>query len=303
MNLEQYINNQTYKLCIFGRAKIGKTTLAAQLAKIWKLWYLDLEGGIKTAIHQVPKEFHKNIEVIRIPSSPAVPMGAETVGKIILQPSKEHKVCFDHGKIDCTTCAKIPNSLHTSICLAKFTPTDCLVLDSTTQLSVDVNRAVLRSILANKVTPEEFILDRDTGGKDFKYPMATAMYLENIFGALQSYNINVVVISHEVMTEQLKDTGHAVGKGESQPSDNVERIFPAAGSRNFSRNFGRYFDALIHLDIVNRQHRAFTSTTYSPVVQTGSRLEKNLEDFKGADGKPLSAGEALIKLVTTSGGK
>jgi hypothetical protein len=294
--LTDYEQKKSHKICVFGRAKVGKTALVAQLARIGKLWWFDLEDGIKTALNEsiLPKEYWKNIEVIRIPSLQAVPMGIETLLKVIK--GDDCKICWTHGKVSCPVCGKDPTAYHTNICLRNFTSNDWLVIDSITQLSADANAAVLKFIFGTADTPEKFILDKDTGGKDFKYPMAVSFMLDRIFSTIQAGNFNCAVISHEVMTERTKDTGHMPGKGENQPSDNVEMIFPAAGSRNFSRNFGKYFDMLIHVDIVNRKHRAFSSTLYHPTIQTGSRLPFNIEDMKDEKGNTLTPGDALVAM-------
>lgn len=296
MLLSDYKPKTTHRLCIFGRAKVGKTALAAQLARIGKLWWFDLEDGIKTALQPslLPVEFHKNIEVFRIPSMQAIPMGIETLLKVIK--GTECIICWTHGKVGCIVCAKDPKAITTRICINEFTRNDWLVLDSSTQLTSDANAAVLKFIFASATDPSDFILSKETGGKDFKYPMAVSFMLDRIFSTMQAGNFNCIVISHEVMTERTKDTGRVVGKGENQPTDDVEMIFPAAGSRNFSRNYGKYFDALIHLDIINKKHRAFSSTTYRQDVQTGSRLPINIEDVKDEKGNVLLPNDAIVKL-------
>lgn len=294
--LREYKQKATYRFCLFGRAKVGKSALAAQLARIWKLHWFDLEDGIKTALNPqiLAPEYWDNIHLYPIPSHSRIPMAAETLMKVIK--GNECLICWKHGKVACPVCKKEKGDVINRICLQEFTVDDCLVIDSTTQLSTDVSFAV-NPVIKNANEPSDFVLDKDTGGKDFKYPMAVAFILDRIFGTLQASNVNVVVISHEVMTEQLKDTGKVVKAGENQPAVGGEVVFPAAGSRNFSRNFGRYFDMLIHLDVVNKQHRAFSSTTYSSNVQTGSRLPFNIEDIKGADGKPLPPNEAIVEMI------
>jgi hypothetical protein len=297
MNLEQYEAKRTHKICVFGRAKVGKTALVAQLARIGKLWWFDLEDGIKTVLNPtiLPREYWKNIEVFRIPSMQAIPMGIETLLKVIK--GNECKICWAHGKVSCPTCMKDPAAIINRICLQEFTQNDWLVIDSITQLSSDANASVLKFIFASADSPEKFVLDKDTGGKDFKYPMAVSFMLDRIFSTVQAGNFNCAVISHEVMTEKLKDTGHLPGKGENQPVlREEEMVFPAAGSRNFSRNFGRYFDMLIHMDIVNKKHRAYSSTIYDPMVQTGSRLDKNIEEIKDDKDNSLPPFDAIVKL-------
>lgn len=298
--LAEYQQKATYRLCLFGRAKVGKSALAAQLARKYRLWWFDLEDGIKTALNPaiLPVEFWKNINVFPIQSTQKNPLGIETLLKVIK--GTPCMICWDHGKVECAICRK-DKKLENKICLNEFTIDDWLVIDSTTQLSTDASFATNPVIRAAN-DAEQFVLDKDTGGKDFKYPMAVSFVLDRIFGTLQNSRANTIVISHEVMTERTKDTGRVVKAGENQPGDSVEMLFPAAGSRNFSRNFGRYFDMLIHVDVVNRQHRAFSSTTYSGNVQTGSRLPVNIEDVKGADGKPLPPTEAIVKMIEIAKG-
>lgn len=296
MDLNEYEQNKTHRICLFGRAKIGKTAIAAQIARIKdaKLWWFDLEDGIKTILNPaiLPPEFRKNFSLFRIPSFTSIPMAAETILKLL--DGKEKMICWEHGKVACGACMKAQAKIN-RICLSEFTINDWLVIDSITQLTSDVNAAVLKKVITGMIEPEHFILEGGDG-KNFKYPMAVSMILDKIFTTFQASNLNVVVISHEVMTEQLKDTGHLADARENQPNTGVEMVFPAAGSRNYSRNFGRFFDALIHVDIVNGKHRAFSKTTYSNKTQTGSRIG-NIEDQLGADGKPLPPGEALVKLL------
>lgn len=297
MLLSEYETKKSNKICIFGRAKVGKTALALQLARIGKLWWFDLEDGIKTGLNPaiLPKEFWKNVEVFRIPSVQHIPMGIETILKVIK--GSECKICWLHGKVSCPVCMRVADAVVTRICLNEFTLNDWLVIDSSTQLTSDANAAALKLIIAGATDPQDFVLDKNTGGKDYKYPAAVSFMLDKIFGTMQNSNFNCIVISHEVMTERLKDTGHVAGKGENQPSDGVEMIFPSAGSRNFSRNYGRYFDMLIHCDVINRKHRASSSTTYNSTVQTGSRTAQNIEEVLGPDGKTfLPPFEAIVKL-------
>lgn len=294
--LDQYAGFAAYKLCFFGRAKVGKTALVAALAKIWKLHWFDLENGVTTLLNPkfVDPSLRQNINLFPIRGKQTAPMGIETLLKVVK--GGPQKICWNHGKVNCPACLKIPEAIHNTIDINTLTNKDCLVIDSTTQLSMEANAASIAFALKDAEKPEDFVFDKDTGAKNFKFPMAVNMMLDKIFSTLQTAPFNVAVISHEVMTERTKDTAHVVGAGQNQPSDNIEVIFPAAGSRNYSRNFGRFFDALIHVDIVNKQHRAFSSSTYSSSVQTGCRLSANLEDMVGADKKPLPPAEALVKL-------
>lgn len=305
-NLAEYKEKEAISLCIFGRAKIGKTALAGQIARIGKLWWFDLENGVKTLTRpdMLPIEFHKNINIFRIPSRQDIPMGIETILKVIK--GGECFICWDHGKVACSACsvagslggrvAKEGKTIN-RICLQEFTRDDWLVIDSVTQLSLDAQAASLSFIFKDAEKPENFILDKDTGGKDFKYPMAVGFMLDKIFSTIQSGNFNSISVSHETMIERTVDTGKKVGANAAQPGDSVEIIVPTAGSRNFSRNFGRYFDSLINCDLVNGKFVARSMVSTSSAAQVGSRIG-NIEDMKDAKGVALPAGQALVKLIS-----
>lgn len=292
--LADYGPKATYRFCIYGNPKTGKTALTAQLAKVFKLYWFDLEDGIKTALKPgiLDKAYWGNINLFPIHSTQQAPMAVETLMKVIK--GGECLICWAHGKVACPVCTKAAATIN-RICLNEFTNEDMLVIDSTTKLSVDANFAT-NPILRTAESPEALVLDKETGGKDFKYPMAVSFILDRIFGTLESKRVNICVISHEVMTEAQKDTGKVVSKGESQPTMGGEKLFPSCGSRNFSRAFGKYFDSIIHLELMNKSHRANSSSTHDMVAQTGSRLP-DIEDMKDATGKVLPPFEGIVELV------
>ena len=96
--------------------------------------------------------------------------------------------------------------------------------------------------------------------------------MEQVLSFIQALDINVCVISHELESESLEGR---------------EKIVPVAGTRNFSLSASKYFDSVVYCTITNKQHRAYSSTTYSPTVITGSRLPVKLDDNKG-DGLDIS---------------
>lgn len=293
--LDEYAPKATYRFCLYGPPKAGKTALAVQLAQLFKLHWFDLEDGIKTALKPgiLEQKHWKNINLFPIHSTQQAPMAVETLMKVVK--GAECLICWTHGKVSCPVCSKAAGATINRICLNEFTVDDMLVIDSTTKLSVDANFAT-NPVLRAADSPEALVLDKDTGGKDFKYPMAVSFILDRIFGTLESKRINLCVISHEVMTETLKDTGHAAGKGENQPTMGGEKIFPSCGSRNFSRAFGKYFDTLIHCELVNMKHKAFSLSTHDSTSLTGSRLP-DIESMVDKDGKVLPPFEGIVKLV------
>jgi len=267
MLLSEYEDKETHKVLVYGRAKVGKDAFVGQLARAgYTIWWFDLEDGVKTLLNPeiLPVEFHKNIHVIKVPDNQLVPMAVETLLKVIK--GKECKICWQHGKVDCQVCSKVLGAPVERICLNEFTNKDWLVINSVTQLSLSAMYAVIKSAI---------IKDDWEYKPTFHDYRAQGFMLDRIFSIMQSGNFNCVAVSHEIMIEQIQDTSG--GGGEKAPGNNVETIVPAAGTRNFSRQFGRYFDNIVYLDIVNKKHRAFSSTVYDGRIMTGSRTGIEIE--------------------------
>jgi len=265
MLLSDYQQKASHRVLVYGRAKVGKDAFVGQLARANQhLWWFDLEDGIKTLLNPaiLPVEFHKNITVFRIPDNQLVPMAIETLLKVIK--GTECKICWKHGKVNCPSCKENIGS----ICLNNFTSNDWLVINSVTQLSLSAMYAVIK---------EEMQKDNWEYKPTFHDYRAQGFMLDRIFSFMQSGDFNCCAVSHEIMIEQVQDTQG--GGGKDAPGNNVETIIPAAGTRNFSRQFGRYFDNIVYLDIKNKKHRAYSSTVYDGRIMTGSRTGIEIENL------------------------
>jgi hypothetical protein len=268
MLLSEYQSKATSRVLVYGRAKVGKDAFVGQLARAnQKLWWFDLEDGIKTLLNPniLPVEYRSNITVFRIPDTQIIPMAVETLLKVLK--GVPCFICFKHGKVACPS-PDCKDNL-TRICLNEFTTSDWLVINSVTQLSLSA---------MNAITKAENLKDNWEYKPTFHDYRAQGFMLDRIFGTMQAGNFNCVAVSHEVMIEQIQDT--TGGGGEKAAGNNVEMIFPAAGTRNFSRQFGRYFDNIVYLDIVNKRHRAFSSTTHDGRIMTGSRTGIEIEKLE-----------------------
>lgn len=255
MKLSDYKEKETNKVLVYGRAKVGKTAFVGKLAEKYKLHWIDLEDGVKTLLNPslLPAQYHQNIDIVRIPDTQTIPMAIETVLKIIK--GGECRICWKHGKVGCVLCSKEPSltDSFTTIHLDKFTKEDVLVIDSVTQLSLSALNAVIKG---------ELLKDNWEYKATFHDYRAQGFMLDRIFGTMQAGNFNCVAISHENLVET---------------EGGKELITPAAGTRNFSRNFSRYFDSVCYLDIVNKKHKAFSSTVYDGRIITGSRTAVDVE--------------------------
>jgi hypothetical protein len=203
-------------------------------------------------------EFRKNVNVVNIPDHKMYPVAVDTVRDVLKGGDK--KICQAHGKVNCPLCAKNTEARWSTINLNNFTDKDILVIDSLSQLS---NSAMNKSVLKEISKP---------GGEEYKatfHDYATqGALLDQVLSMIQVLDLNICVISHEV---------------ESEMTDGKDKIVPMAGTRNFSKLSAKYFDAAVYCTLVNKQHRAFSSTSYAPNVLTGSRLPVSLDDNKGED--------------------
>jgi hypothetical protein len=260
MDLNEYSQHTRTKLIVFGAPKTGKTALVGKMAATHKLHFLDLENGIKTLLNpaMLDPKYRSNVNVINIPDHKLYPVAIDTVREILRGGAK--KICSSHGKIGCPLCTKQPAALWSAINMSEFTSNDILVIDSLSQLG---NSAMNKSTLKEISKP---------GGEDYKATytdyMTQGALLDQVLSMIQVLDLNIIVISHEVDAEK---------------SDTKEKLVPVAGTRNFSRVVGKYFDAAVYCTVVNKVHRAYSSTSYSGNVMTGSRVNVVLDDLKGSD--------------------
>jgi AAA domain len=256
MKLTTYIPAAARKILVYGPPKTGKTDLVGQLASEFKLYWFDLEDGIKTLIHspRMKKEWLENIELFRIPDTQIAPAAIETMLRIIKGGS--HAICHLHGVVSCARCKPLGDSGSTAINLGSFGPTDILVIDSVSQLSASAMNYIQRDYILKDN------YDRKPDWDDYA---KQGRVLDRIFSILQQAPFHVVCISHENLVEM---------------EDGKKKLVPIAGTSQFSKTFAKYFDDVVYTDIVNKKHKAASSTTYSGSIVMGSRTGKVLEQME-----------------------
>lgn len=258
MNLDEYSSSTRTKVLVYGSPKSGKTALVGKLAaEGFKLHYFDLENGIKTLLNPailVP-EFRKNINVITIPDHKLNPVAIDIVRDVFKGGQK--KICAAHGKHNCPLCLRNKDAVFSDIDLSKMGDNDIVVIDSMSQLA---RSAMSRATLKEISKPD---------GEEYKQTYADyakqGALMEQILSLIQVVDMNIAVISHELESESLEGR---------------DKIVPMAGTRNFSLSCAKYFDAVVYCSIVNKVHRAFSSSTYSPTIITGSRLPIDIDTAK-----------------------
>ena len=271
MKLSQKTASKSHRVLLFGPPKSGKTQLAGELSKEFKLIWFDLENGVDTLL-KLPLECQERIEVIGLPDTRSYPIAIETCLKAIK--GSRGKICESHGKWNCMSCAKAPETTPSvEVCLSELPLDTIVVFDSLTQLT---NSAIAH---ITKAQPEDYKLDYDD--------WANLGKLMDVFlSHVQQAGFHVVCISHET---------------EVKMEDGKDKLVPTAGTRNFSRNTAKYFDEVIYCEVRNKRHIAGSSTSYNSNILTGSRSGTALETHTDASLIPIFKGERVTSNPVTSG--
>ena len=253
MKLNDYKPSAARKILVYGPPKTGKTDLVGGLAAIKKLWWFDLEDGVKTLLSspRMKPEWFGNIELFRIPDTQIFPVAIETMLKIIK--GGKNEICHLHGMVACARCKVLGPGGGTAIDVGAFTNDDVLVIDSGSQLSASAMNYIQRAII---------LKDNFEVKPDWDDYAKQGRILDRIFSILQQAPFHVVIITHENLVEM---------------EDGKKKLVPIAGTSQFSKTFAKYFDTVAYTDIVNKKHKVATGTTYSSSIVMGCRYGTELE--------------------------
>lgn len=237
---------------IYGDSFTGKTTLAAQLARKYKLIWFDIDSSASRIRASVPQEFWENIEYFEIKDTPQTPVAAKTLAKFFTAKGKV-KIFHEDGSINNPLLMKNPAATYTEIDVAALNTDTVIVVDSLTALSDSVMNHFLGGVG-----------EMDFKSKEFKHYDHQGLLLNNIIvGAIRN-PAHVVFISHQEELEQ---------------EDGSIKLTPTGGTRNFSRKLARKFDHVVHCKLHNRKHCYNSVTVQDHKVIAGSRYEIDVQDF------------------------
>lgn len=264
-NLNNVAAATTQRVLIFGAPKSGKTQLAGDMSKKYKMIWFDLENGYNTLM-KLPPAQKENIELIKLPDTRSYPVAITTMLKVLR--GGEHEICDAHGNIGCIKC-RSAGAPTVKVNLSTLDSDTIVVIDSLTQLT----NSAIANITKNK--PDDYKLEYDDWGNLGKL-------MDICLSHIQQANYNVICISHET---------------EAEMEDGKMRIVPVAGTRNFSRNTAKYFDHVVYCEIKNKKHVAASSTDYSARILTGSRTDVKLEADTEASLEAIFSGAVPVSPV------
>lgn len=266
-----------HHVCIFGDPKSGKSTLAATLAEAgYKLIWISTDNG-HMILDELSPAAQERVNLIAIPDTKDNPRALHTVTKLF--DGGLRKICDAHGELNCVVCNK-NKAAFTEVNLSEIGPDTIVVLDSGSQ--------VVESAIANITRREAKSVEAQDGYKlDYGDWATLGAVMSRILSNIQVARFHVIAITHSLAGEM---------------EDGTTKLNPLFGSRDFSRNSGKYFDHVIFCAVKAGSHKIGSKTTFMHNITTGSRTKVVLEEGKEPDmlkifGPPRRLG--VEEIVTT----
>jgi DNA polymerase III delta prime subunit len=289
--LSKLLKPKAHHVLVYGPPKTGKTLLIGQLAEAgYFIDYFDLENGSVTLFAGLSDEAKERVNLIRIPDTKEWPIAIETCLKVVAFVKRPIRICDTHGKIDCAVCVR-DAGVFSVVDFSTYTDKHIFVTDSITQLSNSamnqINKRMNKGVADDEWTPEwEHFREQGT-------------LLDRFLGNIQNAPYHCICATHEIAINVEADKNKKTG--------GKEKIYPIAGTRNFSRNMAKYFDEVIYTRIYNARHQAVSKSTAMPDILTGSRTDLVLEKldqpsllgiFDGSQAAPTLKEQAKTLLTT-----
>lgn len=259
MKASDYVQSAARHVIIYGGPKTGKTELVGTLAKRYKLWWFNLDDGIKTLFRadSYARPYLDNIELFNIPDSQRFPVAVSTMLKVLK--GGPCKICHKHGIVDCTDAAcKVDGAWSLFNLDTLDVKRDIVVIDHYTQLMDSVNNWIHKAALKDDKW--------DDIKSDFSDWAKHGAISDRFGSTIQVARQNIVIMSHEVLTEL---------------EDGTKKIAPVGGTRNKSSDFARYFDDVVYTEIVGGEYKAAVSAGDKSRTVIGTRSGKKLTAKKG----------------------
>lgn len=264
---DNMIQREAAHVLIIGDPKTGKSTLAAELANHgYNLLWLSLDRG-HTVIGKLNQEARAHCDVVVLPDTREYPVAIDTCRQLFTEAGIK-AICDKHGKINCSVCKQASLAFTTWDLSTLDVKKDILVLDHLSGMGDSCMN------LVTKGKPVDYKLQLDDYG-------AMKFHIAHIMLALQNAPYNIVALAH--CTETVMEDGK-------------KRLVPQVGSDATSRTVAKYFDHVIHTDVVNASHKFGSMTSYKASVVTGSRTDVAIESMEVPSLLPFFNGEVASEV-------
>lgn len=247
MKLSDLAASEVNHVLVIGDPGSGKSTLVAQLATRYKLLWISMDNG-HSILRKLPQEAQDNIELVVLPDTRDYPVAVDTFREIMKY--KPVAICATHGKHNCSAC-KLAQLPFTQVDLGTLQKDWIVVLDNISQLSDSYMSLICKG------QPVDYKPKLDDWG-------SLRFHLFKMLGDLQVAPFNLVAIAHCV---------------EEAMTDGSKKIMPLVGSSNTAPKVGGYFDHVVYCSVINKSHKAGSSTTYITNVLSKSRTDIAVENY------------------------
>lgn len=263
MKASQVIASSRTRVLVMGLPGSGKSTLVAALAEEgFRLTWISLDNDVDV-LKKLSPAAQENVNVFNIPDSAAFPVGCDTLLKLFRE--QKGAICTKHGVWKCAVCTKAGDYLD-PIDLTTLGPKDIVVIDTATQLGHSILSHVTKGSAVD-AKPE-----RDDWG-------ALRKYTEFFCSQFQAARFNLAVICHVV---------------EAELEDARTKLVPNFGSKGMSAEFAKAFSHVVYTEVVNKKHKAFSSSTATTNVLTKSRTDFAIESLPTPSLAPIFQGQESI---------
>lgn len=282
---------RTHSILIYGMPKVGKTELAATIAKvpeIKRVFYFGGENGHDTIVdmHRRGKLTWEELDkfiLVNIPDTRESPVFIETLLKSIAS-KQAVDICEEHGRVACPLCKTKPSIRFDH---STLTAQDVIIIDSLSQAGVSALNVAMRGMSSEA-----------KAGWD-EYGLQGRMLSDLCITIQAAQFTNFICITHVQILEN--DEGKDV-------------YTPLCGTKTFSSGLAKYFGSVIFTEMKLKKHKAGSSTSYNSMTQAGSRIGLVLEKedeldlsvalpkaglFLGTDSVQPKAEEAAPKVEAT----
>lgn len=235
---------------VYGAPLSGKTSLVAQFARKYKVFWIDCDNKANSIFSALPQEFWSNINLIKIQDDPKTPRAIETA-MVLIRSQGPVQVCVEHGAVNCIECGKA-GAEREIFQFSKLTTDSIVVLDSLTALSASA---------FNKSS--NFKGDFHFEYKEFDNYNKQTLWLNTLFAGIKQLPCHFVAISHEA---------------EQEHEDSNKLLTPTCGTKSFAVSVASKFHHVLHTKIYNLKHVVNSVSTKEPGAVSGSVNRVDVKD-------------------------